>query len=128
MIDINGTQYKLCLLDTNCISEMVKKTEVVLRHVFEVLNPSEYIPCFSIFTILEIRQRDDIYEQFLKVFSTIPCIILKSLDLLFQDEVAFYPNPNKISPLLIVSPGILSRKTQKLSEILELSFNQTNIK
>lgn len=125
MININGNQYKLCLVDTNAVSEMVKHPDPILRHFFETLNPNKYIPCFSLFTILELRQRDDIYKLFLNIFSAFPCIILKSHDQLFQDELDTYPNFQQITPILVGYAGTLAPNNQKLTDLLNLTFSKS---
>lgn len=128
MIILNGHTYKLCLIDTNAASEIVKHPDPIMRHFFEAIKPDEYIPCFSVFTILELRQRDDVYERFLEMFSVFPCLILKSLDQLFQDELAAYLDFNKVSPILISSLGVLAPKNQKLADILSLAFSMPEIR
>src|SRR5215216_1347361 len=127
MITLNGNTYKLCLIDTNAASEMVKRPDPIMRHFFEAIKPNEYIPCFSVFTILELREREDIYKRFLETFSIFPCLILKSLDQLFQDELTAYPDHKKVSPILISSPGVLAPKNQKLADILTLAFDMPEI-
>jgi len=127
MITINGYTYKLCLIDTNAVSEMVKRPDPIMRHFFEAIKPSEYIPCFSIFTILELREKDEVYKRFLGTFSVFPCLILKSLDQLFQDELTAYPDRTKISPILISSAGVLAPENQKLTDILTLAFGMPEI-
>lgn len=117
----------MCLIDTNVASEMVKRPDPIMRHFFEAIKPNEYIPCFSIFTILELRERDDVYKRFLETFSVFPFLILKSLDQLFQDEITAYPDHKKVSPILISSPGILAPKNQKLADILTLAFDMPEI-
>ncbi|MFA5837003.1 MAG: hypothetical protein WC837_08625 [Bellilinea sp.] len=106
---------------------MVKRPDPIMRHFFEAIKPNEYIPCFSIFTILELRERDDVYKRFLETFSVFPFLILKSLDQLFQDEITAYPDHKKVSPILISSPGILAPKNQKLADILTLAFDMPEI-
>jgi hypothetical protein len=128
MITLNGHTYKLCLLDTNVVSEMVKRPDPIMRNFFETIKPNKYIPCFSIFTILELRERDDVYQRFLEAFSEIPCLILKSLDQLFHDELTAYQDHKKVSPILISSPGVLAPKNQKLADILILAFAMTDIR
>jgi len=102
---------------------MVKHPDPILRRFFETLNPNKDIPCFSLFTILELRQRDDVYKLFLEMFSVLPCIILKSHDQLFQDELDTYPNPKKVTPILIGYPGALAPNNQKLADLLDLTFS-----
>src|SRR5215217_6454008 len=77
MITLNGNTYKLCLIDTNAASEMVKRPDPIMRHFFEAIKPNEYIPCFSVFTILELREREDIYKRFLETFSIFPVLFLR---------------------------------------------------
>ena len=127
MITLNGNTYKLCLIDTNVVSEMMKRPNPLMRHFFERMPPSEYIPCFSLFTILELRERDDVYQRFLEMFSKFPCCILKNLDLLFKDELAAYPDPSEVSPILIASPGGLVPKNKNLAEILNQAFGTPDI-
>lgn len=102
---------------------MVKYPEPVLRRFFEKINPSKYIPCFSVFTILELRQKDDVYKRFLETFSVLPCFFLKGLDQLFQDELEFYPNSNKITPILVTNPGALAPNGGKLADLLNFTFS-----
>lgn len=128
MITLNGKTYKLCLIDTNVVSEMLKRPDPIMRHFFEIMKPNEHIPCFSIFTILELRKWDDVYKRFLEAFSVLPCFILKSLDQLFQDELSAYPDHKKVTPILISSPGVLAPENQKLANILTLAFNNPEIK
>jgi len=127
MITLNGNTYKLCLIDTNAASEMVKYPDPVFRHFDEAMKPNKYIPCFSVFTILELRHREDVYKRFLETFSILPCFVLKSLDQLFQDELNSYPDFTRVSPILVSSPGVLAPKNQKLADILNLAFSMPEI-
>ena len=102
---------------------MVKYPDPILRHFFETINPGKYIPCFSLFTILELRQKDEVYKRFLETFSFLPCFILKSLDQLFQDELDSYPNSNEVNPVLVSYPGVLAPKGAKLADLLNLAFS-----
>jgi len=106
---------------------MMKRPDPVMRHFFERIKPNEYIPCFSIFTILELRENSFVYERFLETYSKFPSLILKSLDQLFQDELTTYPDFSKVSPILISSPGILAPKNQKLADILNIAFSKAEI-
>lgn len=73
MLTINGNSYRLCLLDTNAVSEMVKHP-LVLRHFFTWSLSTEpiFVPCYSIFTLLELRQNAGVYERFIKGFGPPP--------------------------------------------------------
>ncbi len=128
MITLNGNEYKLCLIDTNVVSEIIKHPDTIGQRYFEKMNPGKYIPCFSLFTILELRQTEKVYNSFLEIFSIIPCFILKSLDQLFQDELDNYPDSDKVSPILVSCPRVLASKGLKLGELLELAFCQPKLR
>lgn len=127
MITLRGNQYKLCLIDTNIISEMIIRYDKFLGNYFIKFNLGEFIPCFSIFTILELRQRKAVYNQFLDLFTKIPCLIVKNTDILFNDEVNSYPYPKKNSPILVASPSVLVQGGYSLRELLETTFRNEEI-
>src|SRR3972149_9569875 len=127
MITINGNNYKLCLIDTNVVSEILKHPDVVYKRISEKLNPGIYIPCFSLYTILELRQKKQIYEKFLKLFSLLPCMVLKSLDQLFQEELKSYPNPGSISPILVTCPGAFVPEKPQLKDLMQSTFSHTEV-
>ena len=125
MITLNGTKYKLVLIDTNILSEVIKNKFQEVRKLLEWTTSQKSILCFSPFTVLEIRKISTIYEQFLELFSTIPCIILKSHEQLLQDEVSVYPISANVDPVLVGFPGVLGKAT--LREVLEKTFNGDKI-
>ncbi len=69
-------------------------------------------------TIFEIRS-----SKFLELFSVLPCVILKSHEQLFADEISHYPSPKTITPILVASPGALAPKNGKLKDILQMVFS-----
>lgn len=60
-----------------------------------------FIPCFSPFSLLEIRRRVDVYERFRDLFGVLPCILVKSHEQLLDDEVRSYSDPSGIDPILL---------------------------
>lgn len=62
MITINGTDYRLCMLDTNAVSELVKR-QAVFAHFLEwsLVAAPIFVPCFSVFTLLELRRNAEVY-------------------------------------------------------------------
>lgn len=106
MLQINGTNYRLCLLDTNALSEMVKQPDV-LAHYYEwaMAERPYFVPCFSLFSVLELRRRPELYRTFIERFDALPCFLLKSHEQLLEDETQHYPDPSTIDPsLLAFSP------------------------
>ncbi len=109
MITLSGNRYRLCLLDTNAVSEMAKRPDTEFRHfvTWAMGGDTASISCFSLFTVLELRKRPDIYRMFLDLFDQLPCSLLMSHEQLLEAEVAAYPYPASINPLLVAFPGAL---------------------
>jgi hypothetical protein len=100
-ITINGNDYRLVLLDTNALSEFAKQGDS-LRH-FLTWSSAEpmFVPCFSLFSVLEMRRRPDVYGRFKELFRVLPCMLVKSHEQLLEDEVCCYPDPSGIDPTLL---------------------------
>ncbi|MCH7764446.1 MAG: hypothetical protein IIB95_12030 [Candidatus Marinimicrobia bacterium] len=123
MIDLNGTSYSLCLIDSNIVSESLKNPTREGKRLVELIAHEKYIPAFSIFTVLELRQRPDIYTKFLRMFSVVPCVFTKSHQQLLDDEVEQYPHPERVSPVLATSLGVAAPPGEKLADVLGLVFS-----
>lgn len=95
----SGNEYKLCLLDTNAISELLKYPDNEGKGFISKLPPNAYAPAFTIYNIIEVRRDDEVYDRFLKFFSIYPCFILKPHQLILEDELYAYNNKNEISVL-----------------------------
>jgi hypothetical protein len=101
VITINGNDYRLVLLDTNALSEFAKQGDS-FRH-FLAWSSAEpmFVPCFSLFSVLEMRRRPDVYGRFKELFRVWPCILVKSHEQLLEDEVRCYPDPSGVEPTLL---------------------------
>ena len=125
MLQINGTDYRLCLLDTNAVSEMLKNREPAFRNYLTWSLRDDrptFVPAFSLFTIIELRQSPAVYEQFTDVFSTVPCLLLKSREQLLEEEIRLYPDPSALDPSLLGFAGPLSTEGGSLAEVLDEFF------
>ena len=114
MVVINGRQYKLCLLDTNAVSEMIKNRNSEFQKYLNNLFRDGFIPSFSLFSIIELKQKRDLFSEFLDIFSVFPSVILKGHQQILEEEIKSYPQYNKIDPLLISLIAI--KPYQKLSK------------
>ncbi len=84
---------------------MVKR-EQVLRHfltwsisaklTWSISAKPAFVPCFSLFTVLELRRSPDVYRRFIELFRVIPCMMLKSHEQLLEEETSRYPEPSRI--------------------------------
>ena len=98
----NGTQYNLCLLDTNIISEIVKNNRGELRGFLDKFPPSTHVISVTIYSLIELRRNSKVFEKFLDVFSVIPFIILKPFYQLFENERDLYDVNENPQPILAV--------------------------
>jgi len=102
---------------------MLKNPTREFKYFLEWTIPNNFIPSFSPFTLLEIRNIPEIYNKFLELFSVLPCVILKSHEQLFGDEILHYPDPTNINPILVASVGVLAPKNGRLKDILDAVFH-----
>lgn len=102
MKEINGKLFKLMLLDTGVISKIIKNPNNERNALTKIIISENAIPCFSIFTIFELRKRKDLYDPFLDIFSVVPFFLLKTSDMLFIEELKHYPNSVNVEPLAFV--------------------------
>lgn len=125
MIELNGNQYGLCLVDTNAASEMSKYPAREFRNFLEwsLTDKPTMIPCFSMFTIMELRRKPTVYEQFLETFSPFPIAILKSHEQLLAEEVDSYPNPMVINPILHAFTGLASSPDNRMKNVFDKLFD-----
>ena len=96
MILPNGSEYKLIFLDTNILQTIVTNpsfTEVLFERFF--LHRSKSLFCFSFYNIIELKnKRDtgnkhiDIYNNFVFVFSQLPCLMFLPHKSLLQEELS----------------------------------------
>lgn len=126
MIQLKGKAYRLCLLDTNILSEMLKNPPGEFRVFTLKFLAKSWIPVFSLFSVFEIRRRPDLFELFLDYFSGLPSIILKGHEQLLEEELAAYPDPSRIDPVLLSPLGITPPKgltrRQALERVLSSDF------
>lgn len=101
MITINGNRYRLVLLDTNALSEFAKQDDSLDYFLAWSSTEPVVVPCFSLFSVLEIRRKPDVYRRFKDLFRVLPCILMKSHEQLLEDEVRCYPDPSRIDPTLL---------------------------
>lgn len=89
---IGQNTYKLILLDTNALREIVTNTNLSGKGFLQTFftGESSYAPCFSIYNVIELMPYEDIYEKFLEYFSIIPCLMTFPAKSIFQMEVDCY--------------------------------------
>lgn len=128
MITLNESSYKLCLLDTNAVSEMVNQPLLLGRFLrWSLASQPSFVPCFSLFTVLELRRAVEVYRRFTERFAQVPCLLLKSHEQLLEEEIGVYPDPTSVSPVLLGFAGPLASGGNDLVRVLATSFGTDSI-
>lgn len=124
MLEINGTKYNLCLLDTNALSHLLMSQNDWVDNLNRKFDLSKTIICYSIFTLSELWFRQDLFNEYLNFFSIFPSAILDGHESIFVKETENYHlmkeiNPIVLSPLAIQEPNMSPR--DKLEYVLKKS-------
>lgn len=85
-MQLGGNNYKLVLLDTNAIREIVFNENQSGKGFFEKFINNKYAPCISIYNVIELMPYNDIYEKFLEFFNLVPCFLIYPFKLIIQEE------------------------------------------
>lgn len=124
-----GNTYRLCLLDTNAISEILKypdNEDIGFKQNF-ILN--KYAPCITIYNIIELRRKECLFNNFLIYFSQMPFFILKPFQFIFQDELKnYYSNNNNTTALLNAFSMEGNNSTYDCRDIINNLFKKEEIK
>jgi hypothetical protein len=121
VVTINGSTYRLVLLDTNALSEFAKRGEDFGHFLTWLAAEPMFVPCFSLFSVLEMRRRPDVYERFKELFRVLPSFLLKSHEQLLEDEVRCYPDPSGIDPTLL-GFSMLGGDGMDLTRVLDTAY------
>jgi hypothetical protein len=91
LILLNQKPYKLLLLDTNVLRQIIsnKDSEMKLVNKFLCCN-NYYAFCFSVYNVIEIKPMNDIYKNFLDIFSLLPCFLTFPFKTLIKKEWLYY--------------------------------------
>ena len=120
----SGNTYKFCLLDTNALSEIVKHLEREGRGFMEEFPPSNWVPCWTVYNLIELRRAADVYEQWLTFFSIYPSFVLKPFQDLLSDEVAAHASGADVCPLLRAFTPFGADQSYHLRSFVDKLFNQ----
>jgi hypothetical protein len=119
----SGTNYKTSLLDTNAISEISKRPAVYGRGFIERFPPGLYAPCFTPYSLIELRRRQDVYAKFLDFFGLYPCFITKPHnDIVEAESTACKPLSTKDILLYAFTPSE-GDPSRNLSVFMDHAFN-----
>lgn len=98
----SGRTYRLTLVDTNVLSDVLKNCSGEAVGFFRSLLQDHQAPCFAFHTLVELRRREDLFNRFLEVFSVVPWFLMKpwgQIELEELDDEAPSPLLHAFSPL-----------------------------
>jgi hypothetical protein len=126
-IAASGTTYKVPLLDTNAISEISKYPARYGRGFIERFSPDAYAPCFTPYSLVELRRRPDVYGKFLAFFGQYPCFITRPYNDILAAELAANGPLSTEKVLLNAFTPLGPNKSYDLREFLEHLFQQPEL-
>ena len=115
----SGKTYKLCLLDTNALSEIVKRLRREGRNFVEHFGPEQHVPCFTVYSLLEVRRRPDVCRRFVEMFSRYPIFLLKQYNEILTEERDAYSTTALVSSLFQSFTPLGSDRTYDLGEFVD---------
>jgi hypothetical protein len=124
-MQIGSTDYRLCGLDTNVVSEIVRQPRTYLRGIVELLQDAPSLLCFSPYSLFELRARRDVFAAFVELFDVYPCALLKNEEQLFESEIAAYDSQERVDPFLFGFSYINKSRGTNLKNLLSIVFQQT---
>ena len=85
---IGNNDYKTILLDTNAIREIVTNENNSGRGFLEkFIAFGKYVPCISLYNVIELKPYANLYDKFIDYFSIIPCLVLYHVKFILAKEL-----------------------------------------
>ena len=135
MIGLNSIykEHKLVYLDTNVISNICKKGDLISKFMLKYPVDKKHLLCFSTYTLYEIARNETLYKDLKRFYSVYPCVLVISYFPLGVKEIDFiagdipFVNPILLSPQGITFDG-KSLNPNSLDLLLEKPEIQASFK
>lgn len=132
MITLNNRIYKLVFLDSNALREVSSNQYNAGQGFFKkfFLMNSNYIPCFSIYNIIELKPHVELYTMFLNVFNSIPSYMFFPLDSIIKEEYRLFisgETPQLTNKIIYAFNPFTASNSDKISWYLEQVYNEEMI-
>jgi hypothetical protein len=119
MITILNTSYKLCLIDTCVISEILKNKLTIGKQISSKFIDERYIFCYAIQTIGELKRAKDLFYDFFEYLFPLLSFMMKNYNQLLEDEIRCYPSINNEKPFLFFFDPLRADFNKKIKEHFE---------
>lgn len=129
MINISGKDWKVLFLDSNAIREIAFDTKGSgVGFIKKFIKPVTYIPCMSIYNVMEMMGNEATKDAFQKFFSIVPFIMTFPYANILEEEIAACKRgvTVEINPNIAYSFTFLNQAIS-LSEFLEKIFWKKNV-
>ncbi|OHD19827.1 MAG: hypothetical protein A2Y34_10400 [Spirochaetes bacterium GWC1_27_15] len=123
MITINGNQYKLCLFDTNALSNFLINPKDWINYFDKKFSISKTIISYSVFSLSELWFRQELFEKYINFFSIFPSVILDGYNSIFEKEISNYYKNTKINPIVIAPCAIKDSNLTPLERLKKVIEN-----
>jgi len=123
----SGNIYKLCLLDTNVLSEILKNKKKEAVGFLEKYRPDLTVPCMTVYNYIELRRKPELFEEYLRVFSIFSNFLLKPHRLIIQEEVNNQYHTNPISIQIRAFSPLGPTETHDLRDFVNQLFEIPDI-
>jgi len=122
-------KHKLIYLDTNVISNICKKEDLIHKFIANYPINEKYLLCFSTYTIYEIARNKVLYIEFKKFYSIYHCVLvisyfplgLKEIDLISDNVVI-------VNPILLSPQGITVNGKVAIPNSLDILLESSEVK
>lgn len=118
----NGSLYKLVLLDTNALSEIVKNPDNEGEGFKKRFPPGEFVPCFTAYNLIELRRKPEVYAKYIKFFEDYPSFITKPHQHILELEIAAEGRAEVIDTLLNAFTPLGPNSSYDLANFIEKLF------
>lgn len=112
MLTIGKNQYKLILLDTNAIHEIVQNSHLSGKGFLEKFCKGGYCSCFSWYSLVELKPKADIYAKLKEFFGIVPTLLIMPYKAILQREY----DANKTGIKFVFDTDIVFQVTPKFLE------------
>ena len=122
-------EHKLVYFDTNVISNICKKGDLILKFLAKYPIDEKHLLCFSTYTLYKIARNQKLYKAFKSFYSVYPCVLVLSYFPLAVKEVDFIAGDIAfVNPILLSPQGIRVDGKTLNSNSLDLLLERPEVK